>query len=60
MDSLKTCPFCGGEAHFTDDDARAGIFIIGCKNWRDCGCKLSFITTRVGAIKAWNRRVNDG
>ena len=49
---LKPCPFCGGEAHFVNND-----------NWiacGDCGAETSYFDTKEEATEAWNRRANDG
>ena len=55
---LKPCPFCGGEAEFIDN----GYFCdVSCKD-TDCRGYADSLTnkTKKEAIKAWNRRINDG
>lgn len=52
METLKPCPFCGGEAH-TIEPARYG------KRWGvrcECGAFMGFKHTEAEAIKAWNTR----
>lgn len=52
MDTLKPCPFCGGEAR-TIEPARYG------KRWGvlcECGAFIGFKHTEAEAIKAWNTR----
>lgn len=51
QDSLKPCPFCGGESvtDFIDDLSH----IIECN---DCACRTSCGDTPEEAIAAWNRR----
>lgn len=57
---LKSCPFCGGEAHLWTWN---GGTRIDCKNWKDSQSETHFVgigaKTREEAIRLWNRRVND-
>ena len=65
MAELKPCPFCGGEAeigrrrsdynHWKQDG-----FIPRCKDTKCMGRSTRVFQTETAAIKAWNRRVNDG
>ena len=55
MSELKPCPFCGGEAHITLEQA---MWFIECEN-EDCGAMMGFeaeVVSRIEAIAAWNRR----
>ena len=60
---LKPCPFCGGEAEMFDHFRIAKCktyryFRVGCK---ECDLRFpKFAATKENAIKAWNRRVEDG
>lgn len=60
MAELKPCPFCGGEATLTKEYGR---FFVSCEN---DNCSVGVETTlwvsgtMDGAIKAWNRRAEDG
>lgn len=49
---LKKCPFCGGEAE-----------IVGYKfSWivcKECSAETGVFDTKIEAIKAWNRRVEE-
>jgi Lar family restriction alleviation protein len=56
MAELKTCPFCGGEAHFAKHEGELLPWII-C-GW--CGVETKPCDTIEEAIEAWNRRVGDG
>lgn len=58
MEGLKPCPFCGGEAQFSEIiDLCYRKFIIECKK---CGACSNGFLSRTTPAKAWNRRVNDG
>lgn len=58
MEKLKNCPFCGsanvGTANYADF-----VFDIWCVKCRECLSRTAVFATEVGAIEAWNRRVND-
>ncbi len=55
---LKPCPFCGGEAEIIDNEYFVDVSCKDhhCRGWAD---SLSY-KSKEQAIKAWNRRVNDG
>lgn len=51
--TLKPCPFCGGRAVFSS----WGM----CRCWcMECKAKTEDFILQRDAIKAWNRRINDG
>jgi len=52
---IKPCPFCGAEGDFINHDS--SVFWVQCMN---CGAHGRQCRTKRGAIKAWNRRVNNG
>ncbi len=66
MDTLKPCPFCGGEAKLTSTDYNGGMHYISCQSFH-CFCSLgegydrdampdhAFISEDL-AVKAWNKR----
>jgi len=69
---MKRCPFCYWQAtlqfatksfSYMGSDGRkhtsASLFTVGCDNPM-CGCKIGIYEEPEMAIKAWNRRVNDG
>ena len=51
-DTLKKCPFCGGEAEFNDFYGKYGV---SCEN-SECNIVCSVESTQEQAIKAWNTR----
>ena len=51
-DSLKPCPFCGGEAFFSER-VEYGVKVV-CKN---CWTESKFYHDKIDAIIAWNSRV---
>lgn len=54
---LKPCPFCGGKAEIKKDE---GQYVnIKCTQ---CPCDMGryWFTRQTDAIKAWNRRFNNG
>lgn len=72
MLELKPCPFCGGSPRIRyikergipsgDDGFRA---VVECVNTHECGCNLQKwalkqLWARETAIKAWNRRADNG
>ena len=50
-DKLKPCPFCGGEAFFSER-VEYGVKVV-CKN---CWNESKFYHDKIDAIKAWNIR----
>ena len=68
MEELKKCPFCGGEASVEDEycwspsfynpDGRDGVFMyyVKCKK---CGATTKLYSSKVKAIEAWNRRLEE-
>ena len=60
---LKPCPFCGGKAILTHDNAGLGASYIRCER---CGLESvrfikSFeVASDDQAIKYWNRRADNG
>ena len=71
MNELKPCPFCGGKAGMlmttevgTPSGDKGTKVVVFCGN-RECGCKVVKWALKIGwakesAIKAWNRRANQG
>lgn len=51
---LKPCPFCGGEARFV---RRVAEYYVQC-----AGCGATGKSKQIAecAVKAWNRRAEDG
>lgn len=49
-ETLRSCPFCGGEAEFVTD---IGAALITCNN---CNCGTDWLYTKEEAIEAWNTR----
>ena len=66
MDKLKPCSFCGGEAEVIPhrffssalNDWKTESYGVACKSCNTSG--YQFFGCKRHAIKAWNRRVNDG
>lgn len=65
MNKLKPCPFCGGDGSLTIDAVEKTV----CGSCWTCGARGSDVwykgdwpSVEEGekAIRAWNRRVNDG
>ena len=55
-ETLKPCPFCGGEAKFGANKSCCGKTVrIDCTN-PDCGACVTAFSSKVYAAKAWNRR----
>lgn len=54
MEELKPCPFCGGEAKFTEP--YKNIYVVSCPN---CGVGSAIFSNPGEAIEAWNRRYSD-
>lgn len=53
---LKPCPFCGGEAKIVREEY---LYIVRCTK---CPCDMGrqWYTRKKEAIKAWNRRADNG
>lgn len=51
---LKPCPFCGAVGDFINHDS--SVFWVQCTN---CGSHGRQSKTKNGAIRAWNRRVEN-
>lgn len=52
MTELKPCPFCGGEARYTEKSR----FHIGWVYCPGCGAASGYYNTEAEAIAAWNTR----
>lgn len=61
MTVLK-CPFCGGEASIKGSKVQThgGSYMRGWVGCPDCGVYIQWTHDAAGAVKKWNRRVNDG
>ena len=62
MSELKTCPFCGSDAHFIELGKNdESLFDVICRN-RECimraGSQVSFFTAE-SANSAWNTRASE-
>ena len=59
---LKPCPFCGAEAKISKEKQyRANPYYVICINTEcDCYAMTQRFATPYLAMKAWNRRANDG
>ena len=57
-ETLKPCPFCGGEAHIKEVvSACSVVYTVGCSDSECMGFEtLLCKTTPEEAIEAWNRR----
>jgi len=56
---LKTCPFCGSEAHMTRSAfLREEKFIVVCKNKNCAASTGNYRKSRQTAARDWNRRAN--
>ncbi len=53
MLSLKTCPFCGGEAELSRDNF--GRYAVICSE-TDCGAVMAGHKNKSSVIQMWNRR----
>ena len=59
---LKSCPFCGGQAEFTDygNPGEFEDWSVSCKSCEVCiiapGDEPGAVATKEEAAKAWNRR----
>ena len=60
MAELKPCPFCGykGVEIFADDNEY--LYYRYFSQCQKCGASAKRGHTKEDAVKAWNRRVNDG
>ena len=54
--TLKSCPFCGGEAHTTETARYGNQWGVRCGNYTHCKAFQGFYTTEDEAIEAWNTR----
>ena len=64
MERLKPCPFCGGEAIVEKAKSKPYFerrlpYRVKCK-WCHCALAYQFFETENDAIKAWNRRADNG
>jgi len=55
MESLKPCPFCGGEAEFEREGTSRQSCIVSCT---ECGCRLESNETHDSG-DSWNTRTCD-
>ncbi len=56
---LKPCPFCGGEAiiQVKDWDNKVDGYKVACSS---CGImQENYVTEKINAVTAWNKRVGD-
>ncbi len=53
-EELKRCPFCGGRAVIAKE---MSLFSVGCML---CGANVGATINKETAIKAWNRRKDEG
>lgn len=58
QETLKPCPFCGGEAEIIN---RMGTYFVKCsRDSKDCPTGVTVCyDLKFRAIKAWNRRFNE-
>ena len=55
-ETLKPCPFCGGDEVIVQlDPGFFPMFYVGCHN---CGGSATYCEKREDAIEAWNGRFN--
>lgn len=58
IEKLKPCPFCGGKAILaydsSSDESCQTMYTVECEN---CIANISWDTSKLKAIAAWNRRV---
>ena len=54
--TLKPCPFCGGEAVMREWSGGLKYFRVECSNTDSCDCHGIAYDTKQKAIAAWNRR----
>ena len=60
-EEIKPCPFCGGKAEMTCDDAAGYMgytsdYYVSCKK---CGATGKYEKSKAKAITAWNKRTSD-
>ena len=65
MAELKPCPFCGGKAKLTGQYGVGGIYAwaVYCGTKPSdffCGAQVTSPKSEEAAIKAWNRRADNG
>lgn len=60
MDSLKPCPFCGGEAELVEHNGGLVFYSVSCKN-ENCFAGAVDVRhfSKETIVEAWNRRAND-
>ena len=59
--TLKPCPFCGGEAEVkVGRSCMNKTYAVVCKDKTCQGRAHKSFFVEYGAIKSWNRRVNNG
>lgn len=60
IDKLKSCPFCGGEAHIAENVGYRGdiAYTVNCNAVYGCIASDSglWYSSREAAVKAWNTR----
>ena len=54
---IKRCPCCGGEGKLKDIHTKIRQGWVGCPA---CGLYIQWKISPDGAVKKWNRRVEDG
>jgi len=59
MDSLKPCPFCGGDAKMWQDPSHSSAWFCGCDDY-DCFGNMQWGEKKKNVIAAWNRRALSG
>lgn len=57
MAELKPCPFCGGEAEIIS--GFGGKYTVQCEKG-GCMANIMWCPDKDSAIKAWNRRAENG
>lgn len=73
IDTLKSCPFCGGTSlEVVDNNEMGGVkygdvgynyniryTVVCCATEKGCGATAGYWETRAKAIKKWNRRADN-
>lgn len=63
IDKLKSCPFCGGEAHIAENVGYRGdiAYTVNCNAVYGCIASDSglWYSSREAAVEAWNTRADD-
>ena len=57
-ETLKPCPFCGGDAIVHSDFRDRGLWTVSCKSRLECYAIEDYYPSQEEAISAWNMRVN--